>query len=326
MDPPLHDANANASNISYSYSYNTPPFSDDSLIGKTEIVAFCNYNFRSVALTWYRRMSQLGYTTHVVVATDPPMVEFLRTKTDFRYQVLVHEPLPKDVESQPRKKKDHSILKLLMAVRWKFLLQKLESGIHVLLTDVDNVFNRYIDMEDELVRKDPSIDLYHAYATKFPPKIFQQQGFVVCSGMSWWRASPAAIRFSRIIHQACGIMCDDQRVLNALLVAEEKLGMTWHWTPQALQSRITDADDNRILGLPTIGITGTSNVTLHKAGIWDRDFAYRGPIEETQCPKNNWVSMPNIEAKSRSTAWMAKIESFSDWDRICGSELHPLAK
>jgi hypothetical protein len=319
MDPFLKGT-SDGNNI----SYNTPPFSHDSLIGKTEIVAFCNFNFRSVALAWYRRMTELGYTTHVVVATDAPMVEFLRSKTNFRYEVLVHEPMPLDLQNQPQNKIGHSVLKLLMAVRWKFLLQKLESGVHVLLTDVDNIFNRYIDMEHEIELQDPTIDLYHAYATKYPPKIFQQQGFVVCSGMSWWRASPAAIRFARIMHEACGIMCDDQRVLNTLLVNHDKLGMTWHWTPEAIASRITDINDTRVSGLPTIGITGTSNVTGHKAGIWDRAFAYRGLIEETQCPKENWVSMPNIEAKSRSSAWMAKIESFDDWDRICGSELHPL--
>lgn len=301
--------------------YNTSPFSNDaSMIGTTKIIAFCNHNYRSVALAWYRRMTRLGYSTHVIVATDRLMAEFLRSNTDFRYQILIHEPMAVENVSSNNKKKteqDHDLLKLLMAVRWKFLLQQLNKGIHILLTDVDNIFTRYIPMK-ELENYDKNVDVWHAYATKYPRKAFAKLGFVVCSGMSWWRASPAAVRFSQIMHDTCGILCDDQRVLNNLLTGD-KLNMTWHWTPEIEASRIISVaeKDNRFVGLPTVGISGVSNVTGHRARVWERDFAFRGPLRPDTCPRNNWVSMPILEAKSRGTAWKTKLESFREWDGYC---------
>ena len=113
------------------------------MVGKTKVVAFCNYNYRSLAIEWFRRMGRLGYRTHTIVATDVKMVEFLRKHNEngddqslIRYEVMVHEPLPKTFLNKPATKRDHLILELLMAVRWKYLLQQLQLGVHVLLTDV----------------------------------------------------------------------------------------------------------------------------------------------------------------------------------------------
>jgi len=301
-------------------TFETQPLKDQSMmIGRTKIVGFCNYNFRSVGVAWYERMSKLGYTTHVLVATDPPMARFLATKTAFRYEVMFHEKMPVAVRSKPKSKQDHAVLELLMAVRWKYLLQQLQQGIHVLLTDVDNIFTQQVPMEEISQSHGGTIDVWHAYATKYPRKAYSKQKFVVCSGMSWWRASPASILFSKVMHEACGIMCDDQRVLNDLLV-NPKLDMVWNWTEETESSIITNAttQDPRFLGLPTLGIAGRSKMTSHTARIWDRDFAFRGPLRPETCPENNWVSMPILEAKSRGRAWMAKIESFDVWDRHCG--------
>jgi hypothetical protein len=117
--------------------------------------------------------------------------------------------------------------------------------------------------------------------------------------------------------------------LNNLLVGD-KLNMTWHWTPEIEASRIsgtsttnsiTTEADKRFVGLPTVGIAGVSNVTGHRARVWERDFAFRGPLHPETCPSNNWVSMPILEARSRGTAWRTKLESFQEWDQHCGSAL-----
>jgi hypothetical protein len=281
--------------------------------GKTKIVAFCNSNYRSVAKAWYERMTRLGYSTHVIVATDQAMVDYLKNYA-MRFEVMLHPPLAPQYESRPKNKKDHLVLELLMAVRWKYLLQQLELGNHILLTDADNIFARYVPLEDF---EKSSVDVWHAYGTKYPRKMFALQGFVVCSGMSWWRASPAGIHFSRIMHKACGEMCDDQRLLNAIL--ESQLGMSWEWTPEIKASRISNAteSDPRFVGLLQTKMYGTSNLTGHRAGIWDRDFAYRGLVDPKTCPENNWVSMPILESKSRLTAWFTKAESFALWDKNC---------
>jgi hypothetical protein len=314
----------------------TPLVDDTMFVGRTKIVAFCNYNYRSVAIKWYNRMTELGYNSHVIVATDQRMAGFLFNSQKlnaydnmpFRYQVLIHEPIPHEwMVSMTKTKFDHSVLELLMAVRWKFLQHQLEQGIHVLLTDVDNVFSRYIPLDEEknsvlfaTDSNDGIVDVWHAYATKYPRKVYSKLGFVVCSGMSWWRASPAAIRFAKIMHKSCGSMCDDQRVLNNLLIDDTVLNMTWFRTQEMMNSRISSVTttDDRFLGLPTIGISGYSSVTGHRAKIWDRDFAFRGPVHPEVCPPDNWVSMPILEAKSRGKAWLAKLNSFDDWDSYCG--------
>lgn len=288
----------------------------------TVIVAFCNFNFRSIGIKWYHRMTRLGYSNHILVATDQQFADFLGQQPGFRYQVWLHVPLSDGNKAKYKQKRDHAYLESLMAVRWKFLLACLKEGIHVVLTDVDNIFSRYVSVEEKLMKSDETIDVWHAYATKFPRKAFGRLGFVVCSGMSLWKASSGSIRFAQIMRDTCGDMCDDQRTLNNLLTSE-KLNMTWYWSEDATSSRITNqtTDDPRFLGLPTLGITGRSAVTGHMAKIWDRDFAYRGMVQPVSCPKTNWVSMPILEAKSRQSAWKTKLESFDIWDEHCPSAL-----
>lgn len=293
---------------------------DIAMARKTKIVAFCNHNYRSVGIKWYDRMTRLGYRAHVLIATDPLIESFLASKKNYRYEVAFPEPTPEKYASQPKRKRDRAKLELLFAVRWKYLVSQLEQGSHVLLTDADNIFSRYLSLQTEIELKDPSVDVWHAYATKYPNKAFVKQGFTVCGGMSWWRASKPSIHFAKLVHNACGIMCDDQRVLNNLQL---DVNMAWDWTPSILASRVsnrtlTSADEERFVGLPTLGLTGMSNVTGHKARVWDRDFAFRGPLQPDQCPKNNWVSMPIVEARSRYQNWVTKLESFDIWDDACG--------
>lgn len=295
-----------------------------SMVGKTKIVTFCDFEFRSVGIKWYQRMTTLGYDNHVVVATDTKMANYLATKySNFRYEVeLTQSTIPKEYQSKSKSKQDRVKFGLLLSVRWKFVLEQLKRGTNVLLTDVDNIFSRYISIKDEIEDNDSTIDVWHAYATKFPPKIYKQQGFTVCGGMSWWRASVGAIRFLEMFRERCPVTCDDQRVMNNLLI-DPALNMTWFWTQKLQDSRITSATttDENLLGLPTLSILGTSNITGHKARVWDRNFALRGRINEP-CPNNNWVSMPIVEASSRARKWIAKLDSFDNWDKNCGITLN----
>eukprot|EP00934_Nitzschia_sp_Nitz4_P002024 Nitzschia sp. Nitz4//scaffold396_size11502//1317//2120//NITZ4_009035-RA/size11502-processed-gene-0.2-mRNA-1//1//CDS//3329550265//2024//frame0 len=266
-------------------------------------------------------MSRLGYDNHILVATDPPMAQYLRQNHKFRYHTWFHEDFPPQVKTWPRAKQDHAYLELLMAVRWKYLQRRLEEGTPIVLTDVDNIFTRYLDVDADIAQKDSSIDVWHAYATKFPRKAFSRQGFVVCSGMSWWRPSPGGIAFARLMQSTCGDMCDDQRVLNDLMIDSTKLNMTWMWTEKVRRTVIdnTTTSDPRFLGLPTIGVKGVASQTGHRAQVWDRDFALRGPLNPEPCPPKriNWVSMPILEAKNRQEAWKAKLDSFQQWDENC---------
>ncbi|KAL3928062.1 MAG: hypothetical protein SGBAC_012810 [Bacillariaceae sp.] len=233
---------------------------------------------------------------------------------DYRFDVSLVEPVPLKFDGKRKNKRDRAELELLFAVRWKYLLSQLEKGVNILLTDVDNIFSKFLNLKDDVEEFDPSVDIWFAYATKYPNKIFAQQGFTVCGGMSWWRASKPAIAFARLIHESCGIMCDDQRLLNNLLL---QINMTWDWTPNVRNSRVQDGDE-RFVGIPTLGLKGESARIGYKARIWDRDVAFRGHLEPNECPKNNWISMPIVDAKSRYQNWIAKLDSFDTWDQHCG--------
>jgi hypothetical protein len=302
--------------------YFTPQIFDDSPFAAagttTKIVAFCDNNYRSVGVKWYERMTRLGYTTHVIIATDLQLKSYLTDK-NIRVEVALPEPIPAKFMHMKKFRQNRVRLELLFAVRWKYLLVQLKEGNHhILLTDVDNIFSRFIDIQKEIETKDLTVDVWHAYATKFPAKNFAQLGFTVCGGMSWWRNSRPAIHFAELIHEKCGILCDDQRVLNNLLL-DPGMKMTWHWTPAIQNSRISNHTtiDERLIGLPQLGITGKSNTTGHKTRVWDRDFAYRGLILSKDCPISNWVSMPIVTAQSRTKNWIAKLESFDIWDKAC---------
>ena len=149
------------------------------------------------------------------------------------------------------------------------------------------------------------------------------QGFVVCSGMSWWRATSASIEYAQLMHQACGQMCDDQRVLNVFM--EQQLKMAWNVDPSdfSLKTRISNKteSDPRFVGLMTQSIHGTSNrIAGLTIKIWHRDFAFRGPLHPNPvCPKSVWVSMPILDTPSRGKAWLTKLESFKQWDDYCAS-------
>lgn len=375
---------------------------DKTMIGRTKIVGFCNYRFRQVGIHWFHRMTRLGYDTHVLVATESTMVDFLKTQRGVRYQIeLQHDEeninerkgMTKDRKRLDRKQKEHlrkRHFRSLMASRWKFLLSQLKLGIHILLTDVDNIFTRFIDMEEEFANRyypynttiintynsssaeasqvaSTNIDIFHAYATKFPLGVYNKQRFVVCSGMSWWRGnSPRSIHMAEIMHRTCGVQCDDQTVLNRLLIDEVSVQMTWEWPDHVKKSRLVDPTDQRFDGILTRGMVGRSNITQHIAKIWDRDFAFRGPLEFSSdentnltdtissgsgsggsknnqqgsssllsslpCPitnptsrSNNWVAMPIVRVYSPAEAIQAKLDSFHQWDTLCGIELDQTA-
>ncbi len=284
----------------------------------TKIIAFTDYQFRYVAANWFERLHSLGYTTHTIVAVDAGMVDFLNTsKTNhndsFRYEIFLRPPLPSQYNSEPYIVKLRFAIEQLFALRWKYILHQLQQGIHVLMTDCDNIFTRYLPLSE---LEDSEYDVYHAYESRYPADVFEQQGFCVCGGMSWFRASPKVIQFIQMVIDQCQDMCDDQVILNRIIL--HQLNMTWDASPYQLGPTSSNQTEERFNGLPQWGISGTSQVTGHRVKIWDRDVAFRGPLKPNPCPPNNWVSMPLFHAFTRGQVWMDKLKAFEVWDRNCG--------
>jgi hypothetical protein len=232
-------------------------------------------------------------------------------------------PFPERFSHLRYGKKQRHRVKMLFAHRWVYMLEQLKLGNHILVTDVDNIFSSYYPME-ELERSE--YDVYHALETKHPPDVYNVQGFVFCGGMGWFRASPPTIRFIEEVVNRCGIECDDQVLLNRIIAYVLK--MEWHRKEEA-HSDVTEHNEDtsqktrfgnhftRIVGLITKGFTGYSNSTGVKVKVWDRDFAYRGKNDPSECPENNWVSMPFVVFVSRWQGPLYKLNSYDLWDKTC---------
>ncbi len=158
-------------------------------------------------------------------------------------------------------------------------MDMLKNGTHVLVTDIDNIFTRYVPLRGFLMG---GYDVYHAYEMKFPLFLYEKYGFVVCGGHSFFRSSPGTLRFMDIVMYHCnGDKCNDQIMFNTVLLRE--LDVEWDGIENpnhmgAMRMNTTDDPVGWGSGINNIlveGATGRSRVTNHTIKIWDRDFAWR---------------------------------------------------
>ena len=313
-------------------------------IPTTKILGFADDNYREHALRWYHRLTQLGYTEHVIVAVDPKAADFFRihnsaaaavasinsttnstTTMRVQWEALPYPPCA-DYQNDPR-----GYRRQIFGRRWAYIYEQLQQQQQqqqqnsILMTDVDNVFSRFVPMK-EFEENVNGVDIFHAYSTSYPTNVFEEMGLTVCGGLSWLRASPRVIRFVGSLVNKCtcrGLIektnaaataatdvrpvvsekecrecsCDDQVALNELLwkgkhkivwdrnITKPKGLKDWQWEP----------------------IMGISTTTRHRVAIWDRNFAYRGPLPET-CPPNNWVAMP---------LYVDRSDVVEVWDALC---------
>jgi hypothetical protein len=272
-------------------------------------------------MRWFDRMSALGYTEHVIIATDQNASFALETEfPHYRIEKSYRPPLPELYHSMKFSRKARKEIELLFAHRWVYLLEQLKAGYHVLLTDVDNIFSKYHPMSAMELSE---FDVFHALETKYPEDVYNVTGFVVCGGMAWFRSSPTTIDFVERIVDRCGVVCDDQIILNTILAFE--LGMEWNLTEWHRSLRTVNKKDHRLDDVMIKGFTGVSNQTGHKVMIWDRDFAYRGANDPDECPLNNWVSMPMVVILGRWEAASAKNKSYDIWDSYCPNQFSIMA-
>lgn len=284
---------------------------------RTKIVGFINKAYLHVGMRWYDRLTALGYTEHVIIATDNQTSSaFQRDYPHYRIEASYRPPLPQQFWTLKFGKKMRKEVEMLFAYRWVYLLEQLKAGYHILLTDVDNIFSKYHPMSNFEQSK---YNVFHALETKHPTAVFDTMGFVVCGGMGWYRSTPETIQFIQRMVDQCGDRCDDQIILNTLLAKEIQWTLTdWHKS-----FRTVHPNNSRLDGLLTRGFSGVSTTTTtghHTIKVWDRDFAYRGENDPTVCPVKNWVSMPFVSYKSRWEGGNAKYKSYDVWDKSCPND------
>ena len=281
-------------------------------LNNTKIVAVANSEYKEIALMWHEQMTKLGYTTHVVATVDEDVHSFLQEKG-----VRVETLLPRDSGNWPLPLgKPQQNRRRIFGTRWVHVMAQLQKGYNVLLTDADNIFNRYLPMEE---LESSKYDVFHAYAGDFPIR-FLSMGFTICGGMAWFRSSPPSIRYVQSILEQCGsrdlgsmAQCDDQQVANSQFF-DNKLNYTFY----------NERPRNDTFWKHSL--EGASQVTGHKFKIWDVNMAYRGPVDgkDGVCPKNNWVAMPlnsiedpNNRVRKGDAAGERRLR-LSQWMNYCG--------
>mmetsp|Transcript_7124 Transcript_7124/g.15562 ORF Transcript_7124/g.15562 Transcript_7124/m.15562 type:complete len:343 (-) Transcript_7124:123-1151(-) len=276
----------------------------------TKIVGFTDAGYVILAMKWYDKLQALGYHQHVIVAVDEESVNYF-AGTEYRFE---NYSVSRNTTLNWRRQ--------VFRARVEYCLKQVQEGTSLLLTDVDNTFNRYLDLD---IFERSKHDIYHAYGTVFPRNVLDLQGFVVCGGHIWYTANSRTVDYLRRILQYCGeYECDDQGVINAAMVL--KMGMEWDENVDEDEAEVhQNSAKHRKRQHERYGVaerSGYSSLTGHTVKIWHRDFAYRGPVDPDICPIDNWVAMP-LEVPKRFKPHNLpdveeKLKRIALWEKNCG--------
>ena len=289
-------------------------------VSRTKIVALSDYKYMELALKWYHRLHRLGYTEHLLVATDDQAATYFH-QHGVRYDSLLprnnsfsFSDCDKDLKLG---KRNQNYRRHVFSSRWNFIWRLLQNGTNVLLSDVDTIFNRYLPLQS---LEDTNIDHFIGYeggVPSFPKTKFYQKGFTINGGMHWLRASSEGVlEFVRTVVDRCGCLelscnclCDDQWVLNDVIF-EGNYTIIWEENNVNSHNSSRNAIPRNWSEVSWEGRTGVCTKTRHRVQIWDRHTVYRGPLgDSVPCPKANWFSMPQ---------GVDKENLHEVWDRTCG--------
>ncbi len=290
-----------------------------------KIVAFTDISFVEIAKWWYQRMTKLSYTTHTLVVIDTESKEHFTNinkeanQTVYRFE---EELLDESLEKRSERVENlwyHRIL---------YVYNQLKAGNSILLTDTDNIFTRYEPLTSFY---DSGYDAIFAFEERFPDKIFKRMGFVVCGGMTFFKATEATLKLVEKWLALClgrgnrfSKRCNDQEKLNKLLMNEMKWNSSWAKEESRLENGLIQS------GFDGVGTT----IPKFRARVWDRNFVWRGSTvasrgNETviQCPpsQTNWVAMPQTmpfwvwKLTGRAKHGAAKKMKVDLWEILCGS-------
>ena len=176
---------------------------------------------------WYDRLTELGYTQHVVAAMDERLFDALAA-LGYRVEDHVVSPTEHAEPGEPVRGWGRHLWKL-WRYRLSYVLRQTQLGRNVFLVDVDTMWNRHVplDVLFDGTEEDRRADVFFSQGTVYPPDVFDEWGFVGCMGTVAFRATPAAQTLLRQAIRTCatGTNCDDQVAMNRAL--SHKYGVKW---------------------------------------------------------------------------------------------------
>jgi len=303
----------------------------------TVFLAVADWKFHAIGELWYLKLQKLGYKSPTLLTVDNATATLCQ-EHNISYLTLVPLNCTVDARNLLRPQRYRH---LLFGSRWLTVHKLLTKGYHVLLSDVDNMFQRHLSMSE---LESSHVDIFHAHGGGYPVHIEKSMGFTFCGGQGWYRSTPATIKFVEMLltncnanwrDATCGIACDDQQVLNALY--SKSLDMQRDQSELYSTTGTVEEEDNYWKNR----VQGFSPVTGHRLETWSMDLAYRGASHgggskhHLRCPRNTWVAMPtpnyvdpslfdNFTQRiapndiTDSTA-RAKWEILARWEDQCGS-------
>ena len=193
-----------------------------------KIVAFASHNYLGITRKWYDRLTELGYTQHVVAAMDERLFDALAA-LGYRVEDHVVSPTEHAEPGEPVRGWGRHLWKL-WRYRLSYVLRQTQLGRNVFLVDVDTMWNRHVplDVLFDGTEEDRRADVFFSQGTVYPPDVFDEWGFVGCMGTVAFRATPAAQTLLRQAIRTCatGTNCDDQVAMNRAL--SHKYGVKWN--------------------------------------------------------------------------------------------------
>ena len=204
-----------------------PAARDASPSEEWKIVAFASHNYLAITERWYDRLTDLGYTEHVVAAMDEALFDALAAK-GYRVEDHVVSPSEKLEPGEPVPGWGRHLWKL-WRYRLSYALRQTQLGKNVFLVDVDTMWNRYVPLRDlfDGETRDRNSDVFLSQGTVYPPDVYDVWGFVGCMGSVAFRATAGAQTLLRQAIRACaeGSSCDDQVAVDRALA--RKYDVRW---------------------------------------------------------------------------------------------------
>jgi hypothetical protein len=269
-------------------AFASPSQEQHQLKNETIIVGLANNAYVEVAILWYRRMTEVGFNTHRILAADMKTA-WICEELELRYDDLATftKAVVPSCPSYKENANGWDKKTYLFAARWIYVRQKLKEGYHVLLTDVDAVYNYNVPLSK--FETEP-FDHITAYADKMPANVFRQTGFTICGCFNWLRSTPGMIEFLDMLLSNCGCIaeqnvkgkckcgCDDQVTMNSMFFYQ----MDMNWDPYKGSTNGEFLQNS---------MTGASQRTGQRIKVLDRNFVHRGHKNNT-CTTGNWLTFP----------------------------------
>ena len=190
-----------------------------------KIVAFSSHNYLGITERWYDRLTDLGYTEHVVAAMDEQLFDALAAK-GYRVEDHVVSPTEKLEPGEPVPGWGRHLWKL-WRYRLSYALRQTQLGRSIFLVDVDTMWNRYVALHTLFngSQMDNNTDVFLSQGTVYPPDVYDKWGFVGCMGSVAFRATSAAQTLLRQAIRTCaeGSSCDDQVAVDRALMRRYRI-------------------------------------------------------------------------------------------------------